>query len=61
MKQTGWNNIKDKWPEPNTEVVVFYLVTVNGSNFYASEVIHEKIIDKIDSSIMYWIKKPQED
>lgn len=61
MKNTGWINIKTEWPDPNTEVVIFYLVTINGSSFYTSEVIHEKLIDKIDSRIMYWIKKPQEE
>lgn len=56
----GWTNIADKWPELNTEVVIFYAIkSAEGTSLYESEVIHEKLINAINSPIMYWIKKPR--
>ena len=56
----GWNNIKEKYPEPNSEVVVFYRHSSDeGTCYNVSEVINEKFITDIDSPILYWINKPE--
>jgi len=56
----GWTNIIDKWPTPNSEVVVFYVAnSEEGTCSYNAEVIHEKFIDAIHTSILYWINKPE--
>jgi hypothetical protein len=56
----GWNSIDDKWPDEDSEVVIFYISSDDeGTSCFKSEVIHEKFIDAINSPIMYWIKKPE--
>lgn len=59
-KLLGWTNIKDEWPDPNTEVVIFYVMNSDeGTSYNESRVLHEKFIDAIDTPILYWINKPE--
>lgn len=60
LKNGGWIDIKEKWPESDTEVVIFYVTTdKENTDVFQSELIHEKYIDSINSPIMYWINKPE--
>lgn len=56
----GWNNIKDEWPKPNTEVIVFYMIEDDGEavSFFRSTIINEKCINNIKSPVIYWINLP---
>ena len=62
----NWTNIKDKWPPSNSEVVVYYYFNVNDPledpidyGKWTAELMHEKMINQIDSSHdIYWIEIP---
>jgi hypothetical protein len=56
----SWNNIQDKWPSPNTEVIIFYMVQDDGEgvSFFRSTIINEKCINNIKSPLIYWINPP---
>lgn len=58
--KTHWNNIKDHYPNMNSEVIVFYLNRDDDIvPKYTVDVMHEKFIAEIDSPIIYWIEKPE--
>ena len=55
----GWNNIKDEWPQSNTEVVIFYMIQDDeGISFFRTTIINEKFINDIKSPLIYWINTP---
>jgi len=58
--KTKWKNLKDLYPEMNSEVIVCYSVRdENGLYECVSKVMHEKFITEIESPAVYWIEKPE--
>lgn len=60
LQKGDWINIKDEWPKPNSEVIVFYIDSSDeGTSCSRAELMHEKFIEEIESPIKYWIYQPE--
>ena len=56
-----WTNIKDEWPKPNSEVVVYYLSEIHGIHDYFAEFLHEKLINQlVGVEEVYWAEPPSQ-
>jgi len=55
-----WHDYKDSHPDPNIEIITFYLnQSDEGTACYISEIMNSKFITKIQSPFIYWCEFPE--